>query len=100
MSFFCSTFASAFSSEEARRVISCSEMKLLALPTLKAIATVAQLVEQRIRNAWVGGSSPPSGSKITSQEVFFCARSSSPARLKEKVWAFSFRLPFLPICPI
>ena len=26
-------------------------------------ATVAQLVEQRIRNAWVGGSSPPSGSK-------------------------------------
>ena len=28
-----------------------------------AIATVAQLVEQRIRNAWVGGSSPPSGSK-------------------------------------
>ena len=27
------------------------------------VATVAQLVEQRIRNAWVGGSSPPSGSK-------------------------------------
>ena len=26
------------------------------------IATMAQLVEQRIRNAWVGGSSPPSGS--------------------------------------
>ena len=25
-------------------------------------ATMAQLVEQRIRNAWVGGSSPPSGS--------------------------------------
>ena len=28
----------------------------------KYLATVAQLVEQRIRNAWVGGSSPPSGS--------------------------------------
>ena len=26
-------------------------------------ATVAQLVEQRIRNAWVAGSSPASGSK-------------------------------------
>ena len=50
-------------------------MKLLALPTLKAIATVAQLVEQRIRNAWVGGSSPPSGSKrrITSMVILsFC----------------------------
>ena len=29
----------------------------------KKLATVAQLVEQRIRNAWVGGSSPPSGSE-------------------------------------
>ena len=28
-----------------------------------AIAIVAQLVEQRIRNAWVAGSSPASGSK-------------------------------------
>ena len=27
------------------------------------IAELAQLVEQRIRNAWVGGSSPPFGSK-------------------------------------
>ena len=27
------------------------------------LAELAQLVEQRIRNAWVGGSSPPSGSK-------------------------------------
>ena len=26
-------------------------------------AELAQLVEQRIRNAWVGGSSPPFGSK-------------------------------------
>ena len=74
MSFFCSTFASAFSSEEARRVISCSEMKLLALPTLKAIATVAQLVEQRIRNAWVGGSSPPSGSKRRFRPSLFVCR--------------------------
>ena len=29
----------------------------------KQIATVAQLVEQRIRNAWGAGSSPASGSK-------------------------------------
>ena len=28
-----------------------------------ATAIVAQLVEQRIRNAWVAGSSPASGSK-------------------------------------
>ena len=45
----------------------------VALRTLKAsfmrqahsdaIAIVAQLVEQRIRNAWVAGSSPASGSK-------------------------------------
>ena len=40
---------------------------------------MAQLVEQRIRNAWVGGSSPPSGSKISKGEFgknsplfFFC----------------------------
>ena len=26
------------------------------------VADMAQLVEQRIRNAWVGGSSPPIGS--------------------------------------
>ena len=32
---------------------------------------MAQLVEQRIRNAWVGGSSPPSGSKRTTV-LFFC----------------------------
>ena len=29
-----------------------------------SIAELAQLVEQRIRNAWVGGSSPPFGSKM------------------------------------
>ena len=28
-----------------------------------SIAELAQLVEQRIRNAWVGGSSPPFGSR-------------------------------------
>lgn len=32
---------------------------------LRICATVAQLVEQRIRNARVGGSSPPSSSKYT-----------------------------------
>ena len=29
---------------------------------------MAQLVEQRIRNAWVGGSSPPSGSRKKSAD--------------------------------
>ena len=37
-----------------------------------AIATVAQLVEQRIRNAWVGGSSPPSGSEEGFGLLFLC----------------------------
>ena len=32
-------------------------------------ATVAQLVEQRIRNAWVAGSSPASGSQIGTPEM-------------------------------
>ena len=32
-------------------------------------ATMAQLVEQRIRNAWVGGSSPPGGSAKPTQIV-------------------------------
>ena len=40
-------------------------------------ATVAQLVEQRIRNAWVGGSSPPSGSKEEGKCLpLFCAAAS------------------------
>ena len=47
ISIFCSTFAPAFEIY------------------IKKHATVAQLVEQRIRNAWVGGSSPPSGSQRT-----------------------------------
>ena len=34
-----------------------------------AFAIVAQLVEQRIRNAWVAGSSPASGSNIDYQYV-------------------------------
>ena len=37
----------------------------------KSIATMAQLVEQRIRNAWVGGSSPPGGSEKASEEFFW-----------------------------
>ena len=32
-------------------------------------ATVAQLVEQRIRNAWVGGSTPLGGSIIYKKEI-------------------------------
>ncbi len=43
----------------------------------KSNATMAQLVEQRIRNAWVGGSSPPGGSEKAFREFkqglsFFC----------------------------
>ena len=41
-----------------------------------ASAIVAQLVEQRIRNAWVAGSSPASGSRIANHlsmvRYFFC----------------------------
>ena len=40
-----------------------------------ALAIVAQLVEQRIRNAWVAGSSPASGSKQKRHPiwgVYFC----------------------------
>ena len=37
----------------------------------RAFAIVAQLVEQRIRNAWVAGSSPASGSKENSGSLFF-----------------------------
>ena len=36
---------------------------IFALVNRNAFAIVAQLVEQRIRNAWVAGSSPASGSK-------------------------------------
>ena len=39
------------------------QKKAVPLQPILNFATVAQLVEQRIRNAWVGGSSPPSGSK-------------------------------------
>ena len=52
-----STFAAAF-------VIS-------TLVNRNALAIVAQLVEQRIRNAWVAGSSPASGSKDIPADVFF-----------------------------
>lgn len=49
------------------------------------IAELAQLVEQRIRNAWVGGSSPPFGSindmnnymKIVMQLYTHCAYEAS-----------------------
>src|SRR5690606_22910593 len=39
----------------------------LRIPILRAPAGVAQLVEQRIRNAWVGGSTPLSGTKSRSR---------------------------------
>ena len=51
-----------------------------------AIATVAQLVEQRIRNAWVGGSSPPSGSERGLRFSFFVSFRSSEA-LKHPIFA-------------
>ena len=43
-------------------VISHTEV-VYATSTFRRVAIVAQLVEQRIRNAWVAGSSPASGSK-------------------------------------
>ena len=46
--------------------ILCLRKKTLSLHRKKGeelfVADMAQLVEQRIRNAWVGGSSPPIGS--------------------------------------
>ena len=57
ISIFCSTFAPAFRQQ--------------ALNIAHDHATVAQLVEQRIRNAWVGGSSPPSGSREDFGLLFF-----------------------------
>ena len=46
-----------------------------------AIATVAQLVEQRIRNAWVGGSSPPSGSREKTKMAFsLCVLAELPKK--------------------
>ena len=52
MSFFYATFAPAIRQKQPLRVF-----------LSQRAATVAQLVEQRIRNAWVAGSSPASGSK-------------------------------------
>ena len=37
------------------------------VPTIFFLATVAQPVEQRIRNAWVSGSSPLGGSRDVAQ---------------------------------
>ena len=53
----------------------CTRFRQMSLSLSGVNATVAQLVEQRIRNAWVGGSSPPSGSKekyIEIQQVSKC----------------------------
>ena len=46
--------------------------KLKAKVNIKKIATVAQLVEQRIRNAWVGGSIPLGGSYIYKENNASC----------------------------
>ena len=57
-------------------VISHTEV-VYATSTFRRVAIVAQLVEQRIRNAWVAGSSPASGSKrrkrVATLFFFFCA---------------------------
>ena len=42
---------------------------IFVLVNRNVLAIVAQLVEQRIRNAWVAGSSPASGSNIDYQYV-------------------------------
>ena len=39
-------------------------LRVMVIPQTQITATVAQLVEQRIRNAWVGGSTPLGGSQI------------------------------------
>ena len=50
------------------------------IDSLGATATMAQLVEQRIRNAWVAGSSPASGSLswYPLGTSFFCITESRP----------------------
>ena len=62
MSKKCSTFAPAFGKQQK---------------ACHVLATLAQLVEQRIRNAQVPGSSPGSGSERNSRVPFFCAPSHS-----------------------
>ena len=52
--------------------ILCLRKKTLSLHRKKSkecffVADMAQLVEQRIRNAWVGGSSPPIGSRLEAE---------------------------------
>ena len=45
------------------------------------LAELAQLVEQRIRNAWVGGSSPPSGSREKTKMAFsLCVLAELPKK--------------------
>ena len=48
-----------------------------------AIAGIAQLAEQRIRNAWVGGSNPLSGTIF--KEILNQSQSRDPAR--KDLWA-------------
>ena len=43
-------------------------LRVMVIPQTQITATVAQLVEQRIRNAWVGGSTPLGGSIIYYKE--------------------------------
>ena len=64
-----------------------------------SFADMAQLVEQRIRNAWVGGSSPPIGSSI----IFLCGGISisvvrglpKPERRVRFPYSAHFPLPIL-----
>ena len=82
----------------------------VALRTLKAsfmrqahfdaIAIVAQLVEQRIRNAWVAGSSPASGSKQkTSLVGVFCFTLKSSFQIKKESNYCISRKKVVPLHP-
>ena len=54
------------------------------------LAELAQLVEQRIRNAWVGGSSPPFGSGVrrgvAKATLFFVRKNPFPYCLHEIIF--------------
>ncbi len=68
----------------------CTRFRQRSLSLWGVNATVAQLVEQRIRNAWVGGSSPPSGSEkvvledgtlVNANVLFFLCQHAMPLML-------------------
>ena len=66
----------------------------------KAEADMAQLVEQRIRNAWVPGSSPGIGSLFLMCDRVVCGNSSVGRALASQARGHGFepRLPLLIAC--